>query len=72
MKGFFSRLFASKKSGSSSSENEVVAAIAVALELYGRETRMAPAAVVRTAKAASGWTCKSYGMTRLPQRNRRW
>ena len=71
MKGFFSRLFASKKSGSSSSENEVVAAIAVALELYGRETRMAPA-VVRTAKAASGWNCKSYGMTRLPQRNRRW
>ena len=72
MKGFFSRLFASKKSGSSSSENEVVAAIAVALELYGRETRMAPAAVVRTAKADSGWNCKSYGMTRLPQRNRRW
>ena len=70
MKGFFSRLFASKKSGSSSSENEVVAAIAVALELYGRETRTA--AVVRTAKAASGWNCKSYGMTRLPQRNRRW
>ncbi|WP_182424143.1 hypothetical protein [Alistipes sp. AF48-12] len=50
----------------------MVAAIAVALELYGRETRMAPAAVVRTAKAASGWNCKSYGMTRLPQRNRRW
>lgn len=70
MKGFFSKLFASKKS--ESSENEVVAAIAVALELYGREARTAPAAVVRTAKAVSGWNCKSYGMTRLPQRNRRW
>lgn len=70
MKGFFSKLFASKQSGST--ENEVVAAIAVALELYGREARTAPAAVVRAAKAASGWNCKSYGMTRLPQRNRCW
>lgn len=71
MGGFFSKLFASKRAASS--ENEVAAAIAVALQMYSQEAcpKAASAVAVRR-RPASDWNSKSYGMTRMPQRNRRW
>ena len=75
MKGFLSRLFGTKNSSAAnSSEDEIAAAIAVALELYRNERaprRPAPRPVRRNGPA-SAWSCKHYGMTPLPQRNRRW
>ena len=54
MKGLFSRLFGPKRSASA--ENEIAAAIAVALQLYGM----------------GGAPKRAAGTTQLPQRNRRW
>ena len=72
MKGLFSRLFGPKRSASA--ENEIAAAIAVALHLYGMESapKRAAGTASRRSRPASAWNCKSYGMTQLPQRNRRW
>jgi len=73
MKGFFSRLFGAKNTvAASSSEDEIAAAIAVALELYRNERIPRIVGTVRRSGPASAWSCKSYGMTPLPQRNRRW
>ncbi len=73
MRGFFSRLFGTKNTATASSpEDEIAAAIAVALELYRNERTPRPSGVVRRNGPASAWSCKSYGMTPLPQRNRRW
>lgn len=75
MKGFFSRLFGPKNAAPASSpEDEIAAAIAMALELYRNErtTRTFASGAVRRNGPASAWSCKSYGMTPLPQRNRRW
>ena len=72
MKGLFSRLFGPKRSASA--ENEIAAAIAVALQLYGMGSapKRAAGTVSRRSRPVSAWNCKSYGLTQLPQRNRRW
>ena len=73
MKGFCSRLFGAKNTATASSpEDEIAAAIAVALELYRSERTPRTVGTARRNGPASAWSCKSYGMTPLPQRNRRW
>ena len=52
MKGLFSRLFGPKRSASA--ENEIAAAIAVALQLYGMESAPKRAAGIAPLKARIG------------------
>ena len=72
MAGFWSKLFGGCAS-CASSENEVAAAIAVALQMYTEESsRGSVSKVCTTMQRRSDWANKSYGLTQLPQRNKRW